>query len=160
MKVTEGGRRLMQHFEGLRLLAYQDTGGVWTIGYGTVRYPPWHLSGRRVRQGDVCTREQADLFFAHDLVGTEAAVDGLTVDTVTPRQFDALCSLTYNIGPDAYRRSTLRRLVNANPRDPAIREQFLRWIYDNGVIAPGLRNRRLAEVAWYFGDDPPDQVAA
>lgn len=160
MRVTPAGRRLMQEFEGLRLLAYLDTGGIATIGYGTTRYPPWHFEGRRVRMGDVCTRELADEFMAFDLTATELEVDRLTVDGIKPCQFDALCSLVYNIGVDAYRKSTIREWVNRDPNDPNIRGQFMRWIYDNGVIVPGLRNRRKAEADFYFQTTPHQDLAA
>lgn len=155
MRVTPAGIALLHEGEGCRLLAYLDTGGVWTIGWGTTRYPPWHLEGRRVRQGDMCTPEQADLFFRHDLAATEDAVDALTVDTIAPAHFDALVSFAYNVGVSAYRGSTLRRLVNAHPAEPSIRYQFMRWHYDNGQPVRGLWNRRHREADHYFGVETP-----
>jgi lysozyme len=159
MKVTAEGRKLIQSFEGLRVLAYLDTGGIPTIGYGTTRYPPWHLEGRRVLMGDVCTPDMADLFMSWDLEGTERAVDGLTTDGLNHCQFDALCSLVYNIGQNAYRTSTIREWVNRDPNDPNIRGQFMRWVYDNGAIVPGLRNRRKAEADFYFAVPQQDLAA-
>ena len=34
MNISANGIKLIQQFEGLRLKAYQDAVGVWTIGYG------------------------------------------------------------------------------------------------------------------------------
>ena len=34
MKISDDGMALIKRFEGLRLQAYQDSVGVWTIGYG------------------------------------------------------------------------------------------------------------------------------
>lgn len=147
MNATPGGIALIHRWESLRLAAYLDSGGLPTIGWGTTKYP----DGRRVKMGDTCTADQADAWFRFDLGRTERDVDSLTRDDVTPRQFDALVSLTYNIGGGAYRGSTLRRLVNANPNDSGIRGQFMRWIYDDGVPVPGLKNRRQAEADHYFG---------
>lgn len=153
MHLSKSGLDLVKQFEGLRLEAYLDTGGIPTIGYGTVRYPPWHpiRPNGRVMMGDVCTEEQAELYFKHDLLRTEQAVDSLTIDNIVPRQFDALTSLVYNIGEGAYRTSTLRKLVNADPDNPAIRGQFLRWVYDDGRRIKGLVNRREKEANHYFG---------
>lgn len=154
MKITrmsdEGVTRLHLR-EACRLVAYDDNGlaagGVWTIGWGTTKYP----DGRRVQPGDTCTQAQADAWFRVALQRFERDVDAYTTDALTQRQFDALTSLVYNIGPGNYRTSTLLRLVNANPDNPAIRAQFMRWRYQDGVPVRGLWNRRHAEADQYFG---------
>jgi lysozyme len=159
MKITPAGLALIHGSEGCRLVAYDDNGnaagGVWTLGWGTTRYPPWHLAGRRVRQGDICTREQADQFFAHDLKASEDGVDALTRDDLLPRQADGLVCLTYNIGVQGYAGSTVRRRVNAQPLDPTIREAFMRWHKDDGVDVEGLWVRRHRESDFYFGVQTP-----
>lgn len=53
--ISEKGFSIIREAESLELIAYLDTGGVWTIGYGTIKYP----NGVRVKKGDVCTRGQA-----------------------------------------------------------------------------------------------------
>lgn len=153
--MTPEGLALLEEFEGCRLLAYLDTGGVFTIGVGTTRYPPWHLDGRKVRQGDVCTRAQALDFLRYDLTRFEQAVDALTVDGLWPRQADALAMLVYNIGETGYRGSTVRRLVNANPDDPAIRPAWMLWHKDNGQPINGLWRRRWREADHYMGVSTP-----
>ncbi len=151
MTTTPEGRRLIQRFEACRLSAYQDVAGIWTIGWGTTRYP----DGRRVQAGDTCTQEEADRFFAHDLRRFELGVDALTTDAVSPRQFDALVSCTYNIGEGAYSGSTLRRRVNANPGDPSIRGAFMMWHRADGKPSKGLWRRRHLEADFYFGVSTP-----
>ena len=37
MQISEKGTSLIKHFEGCRLEAYQDSVGIWTIGYGTIK---------------------------------------------------------------------------------------------------------------------------
>jgi len=153
--MTDEGILLLEEFEDCRLLAYLDSGGVWTIGIGTVRYPPWHFEGRRVKQGDVCTRAQAVDFLRFDLDRIERGVDLLTIDGLWPYQFDALVSLAYNIGEVAYKGSTVRRLVNGNDLDPNIRSAFMMWHKDNGVPVKGLWNRRHREADHYFRTSTP-----
>ena len=145
------GIALIQEFEKCRLKAYLDGGGVWTIGWGTTRYP----DGRRVKQGDVCTQAQADAWMRADVASTEYAVDALTADTISQKQFDALVSLTYNIGTGGYKGSTLRRRVNINPNDPRIRPALMAWHYDNGKPIFGLWRRRHKEADFYFGVQTP-----
>lgn len=147
--VSATGIGLLHKWESCRLDAYLDGGGVWTIGWGTVKYPD---SGLRVKKGDTCTQEQADTWFRADLRRTEQAVDALTLDDVLQRQFDALCCLTYNIGEGGYRGSTVRKLVNLEPANyPAIRAAWMRWHFDNGKPVKGLWNRRHAEADFYEG---------
>lgn len=149
--ISAEGMALLKHFEGLRLEAYKDVAGIWTIGYGTTRYP----NGQKVRAGERCTEAQADLYFGHDLERFELAVDALTVDTIRQRHFDALTSFTYNVGEQAYKDSTLRKLVNANPDNPAIRDQFMRWHNAGGKPVAGLWKRRHREADFYFGVSTP-----
>lgn len=128
------------------LHAYQDTGKVWTIGIGTIRYP----NGQRVKPGDAITVEQAYQFYQNDLSAIIPVVDAFTTDAVSQQQFDALVDFTYNNGIGAYKNSTLRKVINNNPNDyEAIVTQFLRWKYDDGVEQPGLLRRRKAEAYLY-----------
>lgn len=71
-KITsQVGINLIISFEDLKLDAYDDGVGVWTIGYGTTVYP----NGVRVKQGDNCTLGQAKKYFAHDLNRFEKTVN-------------------------------------------------------------------------------------
>lgn len=146
MTMTPEGLQLLKRFEGCRLESYQDVAGVWTIGFGSTRY----ADGRRVGPNEVITMPDADALFRVTLKSYEQAVDDLTRDDLTPHQFDALVSLTYNIGVNAFRTSTVRRLVNANPTDPAIRDAFLLWNKAGGKRVGGLVKRRQQEADHYF----------
>lgn len=148
--LSDKGVKCIVLSEGLKLHAYEDTGGVWTIGIGTTRYP----DGTRVRKGDTCTEYQAYQWLRHDVRGACKDVDDLTRDDLTQAQFDALVSLVYNIGRGQYSTSTVRRLVNLNPADKKIRDAFLMWNKDNGKPVNGLTNRRVREADLYFSDHP------
>jgi lysozyme len=133
-------------FEGCRLTAYQDSAGVWTIGYG-------HTYD--VRSGDICTQEQADLWLKDEVLETEIAVHAALgfEPTVADNQLAAMVSLAYNIGIGAFRGSSVRRLHVAGHFTSAA-NAFLPWdrIHVDGqlVTLPGLLNRRVAERNLYL----------
>lgn len=133
---------IVKKFEGLRLDAYQDVGGIWTIGYGSI--------GRGVVAGTKWTQEQADAALEHYLEALEGVLDGLIDVPVTEGQRAALTSLAYNIGTAAFASSTLLKLLNAQDYDGAA-DQFLRWTRVKGRVVSGLVNRRSAERALFLG---------
>jgi Phage-related lysozyme (muraminidase) len=135
MKVSAAGLDCIKGHEGLRLKAYLDTGGVWTIGYG-------HTAG--VKEGDTCTPEQAYAWLDEDADIAERAINQLVKVPLTQNQFDALVSFVYNIGRPEFFTSTLLRKLNAGDYTGAA-GQFGRWIYDNGKIINGLVLRRSDE---------------
>lgn len=142
--ISENGYALIRDFEGFEGKAYKDTGGVWTIGYGTIKYP----DGRSVKQGDTCTREQAEQWLKSDCCWVDACLDKYVKANLSQNQFDALASFVYNIGESQFRSSTLLAKLNAgNYRLAAA--NFDRWIYDNGKIIIGLVNRRAQEKALF-----------
>ncbi len=145
MKTTSKvGIDLISSFEDTKLKAYDDSIGVWTIGIGTTVYP----NGVKVKKGDVCTLEQAKSYFANDLKRFEKTVnDSVKVD-LTQNQFDALVSLTYNIGSTAFKNSTLLKKLNAKDFTGAA-DQFLVWNKGGGKIMKGLVRRREAERALF-----------
>lgn len=133
----------MKSWEGLRLKAY-DAGehdGVLTIGYGH-RIQPGENLGREI------TVEQADALLRADVTRFEKAVKELIQVPLQQHQFDALTSFVFNIGIENFRKSTLRRLLNAKDYQGAAK-QFERWIYCGGRELAGLRRRRMKERALF-----------
>jgi lysozyme len=59
-------------------------------------------------------------------------------------------SFAYNVGVGALGDSTLLKKLKVNPNDPAIRDEFMKWVYAGGVVLPGLVTRRKAEADLYF----------
>ncbi|WP_338149530.1 lysozyme [Acinetobacter higginsii] len=139
------GLDLIASFEGTKLKAYDDGVGVWTIGIGTTVYP----NGVKVKKGDSCTLDQAKTYFAHDLKRFEASVNNLVKVPLSQNQFDALVSLTYNIGSTAFKNSTLLKKLNAKDYAGAA-DQFLRWNKGGGKVLKGLVRRREAERALFL----------
>nr|WP_241389545.1 lysozyme [Serratia proteamaculans]ANV21598.1 Mur1 [Serratia proteamaculans]ULG13358.1 Mur1 [Serratia proteamaculans]ULG13571.1 Mur1 [Serratia proteamaculans]ULG13683.1 Mur1 [Serratia proteamaculans]ULG15134.1 Mur1 [Serratia proteamaculans] len=140
MIIDVNGLKLIKHFEGLRLRAYQCSANVWTIGYG-------HTAG--VGPDDVITEEQAISFLRQDVAESERAVNQYVHVPLTQNQFDALVSFVFNLGVGNFRTSTLLKKLNAGDYDGAAQE-FGRWIHAGGKALPGLVRRREAESALFL----------
>jgi len=140
MHVSPSGVDLICNFEGLRLKAYDDGVGVWTIGFGTTKYP----NGIRVKKGDTCTLDQAKAYMQNDLKSFEQTVNNTVKVPLSQNQFDALVSLAYNIGSTAFKNSTLVRQLNEGNYKAAA-NQFNVWVNAGGKRMQGLVNRRAAE---------------
>lgn len=145
MSVSNSGVDIICDFEGKRLVAYDDGVGVWTIGFGTTIYP----NGIKVKKGDVCTESEAKEYMAHDLKKFELAVNSAVTVPLNQNQFDALVSLAYNIGTNAFKNSTLVKKLNAGDYRGAA-DQFDVWINAGGKRMQGLVNRRAREKALYL----------
>lgn len=139
------GINLITSFEGTRTKAYDDGVGIWTIGIGTTIYP----NGAKVKPGDTCTLEQAKSYFKHDLAKFEKTVNESVTVPLTQNQFDALVSLTYNIGSGAFKGSTLLKLLNKGDYQGAA-DQFPAWRTAKGKVLKGLVRRREAERALFL----------
>ncbi|WP_180183704.1 lysozyme [Acinetobacter sp. YH01020] len=138
--ISDYGYSIIRESEGYRAQAYKDTGGVWTIGYGTIKYP----DGTKVKQGDTCTQGQAELWLINDCKWVDACLDKHIKIQINQNQFDALASFVYNVGETAFVKSTMLSLINQSKLSLAA-NQFDRWIYDNGKVINGLVNRRAKE---------------
>lgn len=147
LKLSAGGFALIKQFEGLRLHAYPDIAGVWTIGYGSTYYK----NGLRIKPGDVLANvAAADDLFAYTLQTYEQAVNQLVKIVLNQNQFDALTSFTYNEGTGALAESHLLTYLNEGNLAAAA-AQFLIWnkITDPAtskkIINPDLVKRRQIE---------------
>lgn len=142
MRTGQRGIELIKSFEQLRLEAYRDSVGIWTIGYGH--------TGPEVRAGDKISERQADMLLEADLLTAERGVlDALDMHRVS--EFDACVSLAFNVGVKAFKGSTLVKLHNAGNRMGAAKE-FQRWCKAAGKELRGLLRRRFMEAALYLED--------
>ena len=96
---SDNGLGLTKKFEGLRLSAYADQVGVWTIGYGH--------TGQGVHAGLTITQDQADAFLESDVAGSVACVNRLVTSEINQNQFDALVDFVFNLGCASLASSTL-----------------------------------------------------
>jgi len=148
MKISQKGIELIKQFEAFKANPYIDAVGVPTIGYGVTYY----LNGRKVTMKDQAITEQQASLLLESLIEKDFA--RFVPTNVNQNQFDALCSLVYNIGAGAFTKSTLYKKVLANPNDESIKQEFLKWNKGrrNGQLVEmkGLTNRRIKESELYF----------
>lgn len=153
MKTSRSGLEFIKKEEGLRLKAYKDSGGVWTIGYG-------HTSDAnlKVTKGLTITKEKANELLKLDVEEAEAGID---MDLRAPLQggnmYGSLVSLVFNIGVGAFQKSTLLKKLNKQDYQGAANE-FSKWIYDNGEKNDGLVARRAREKALFLTPDKEKAV--
>ncbi len=140
---SDAGLALTRRFEGLRLTAYADAAGVWTIGYGH--------TGPGVHEGLTITEHQAEIFLECDIARAVTGVNRLVTAAIRQNHFDALVDFAFNLGVAALSGSALLRYVNAEDFAAAAAE-FPRWDHVKGRTLPGLLLRRQAE-ARLFGQD-------
>lgn len=142
MKLSTYGADFIKAREGLRLKAYLDGGGVWTIGYGAI--------GPGITQGVVWTKTQAEQRFLKDAESREEQVTEMIGDApTTQNQFDAMMSLGYNIGMSRLATSSVMRNHKLR-KYRAAAAAFLLWNKDNGKIVAGLVARRKLERDLYL----------
>jgi lysozyme len=146
MKLNKLGIDLMHHFEGCKLEAYECSAKVWTIGWGNTFYE----NGTPVMQGDKITQDRANELFEFVVNKFSLGVEKLLTKKVNENQFSALVCFAYNVGTGNLAKSTLLKKVNANPNDPSISNEFLRWNKAGGKALLGLTRRRTAESKLYF----------
>ena len=139
MQMSDRGLAFLKQWEGCKLTAYKDSGGVWTIGVGHTR---------TARPGMTISQFEADLLLASDL--EDHNISPLLGDAETSQnQFDAMSSLAFNIGLDRFANSTVLRRHKLGHHHVAA-NAFLLWVYADGRIVKGLENRRVAERKLYL----------
>ena len=143
MKISEEGISLIKHFEGCRLESYQDSVGIWTIGYGTIK---------GVKEGDKINQDEAEHLLQEEMPEYEGYINDMVKVPLEQNQFDALCSWVFNLGPKNLQESTLLKLLNAGDYHTTP-EQIKRWNKAGGVILGGLVKRREAEADLFEGKE-------
>jgi lysozyme len=160
------GQNQLKVWEGLAgsngkpaLLAYRDSAGVWTIGWGHTH---------DVQPGDTCTEAQAQSYFDADLAPTEAAIQELVQVPLTDNQFAALVCFVFNVGVEAFKESTLLKKLNPpNSQYAAVPGQLAQWneitnpVTHQKEVSQGLVNRRALETTLWLTPDAaikPSQV--
>lgn len=140
MFLLDKALKLIKRFEGLRLEAYLDGGGVPTIGWGTTIYH----NNTKVKLGDTITQEKAHEELLQHCIKTQDSILQIVSVELSENQLSALISFVYNIGLEAFKSSTMLKLINESSFKSAAK-QFDRWVYDNKVKIKGLVYRRLYE---------------
>mgnify|MGYP003181646662 CR=1 FL=1 len=145
MRASENGINLIKQFEGCRLTAYQDSVGVWTIGYGWTQ----PVDGKPVGKGMTITQQKADDLLKQGVIQYENGVNSLVKVQLNQNQFDALVDFAYNLGVNALKGSTLLRKINTGDYAGAANE-FTKWNKAGGKELVGLTRRREAEKSLFL----------
>ena len=145
MKTSNIGVDFIKSFETLQTQAYKavQTEQYYTIGYG--HYGPDVIPGTTI------TEAEAERLLSEDLADTERAVSNATAGwNLKQCQFDALVSLAFNVGINAFQNSTLLKLVKQGADEATIRAEFGKWCHSGGRVLKGLQRRRQDEADLFF----------
>lgn len=148
------GIATIKKFEGLKLKAYECPASIalppdkkfWTIGYGNTFFE----NGTKVSPNDKITIDRADQLLFFIVNKFEGEVKKVVKSAINENQLGALTSFAFNAGTGNLQKSTLLKKVNANPNDPTIRDEFMKWTRAGGKVLNGLVTRRKAEADLYF----------
>ncbi len=145
------GIRLIKLFEGCKLEPYFCSASVLTQGYGHTK---------TVVEGQNWSQEHAEEMLMLDLQEFEQAVRELITVELNQDQFSALVSFSFNLGSNALRISSLRKVLNAEKYNE-VPDQIRRWnkatVNGEKVVLDGLVRRRNAE-ALLFQSKPWDHI--
>ncbi|CAM1656292.1 Glycoside hydrolase [Bartonella choladocola] len=139
-QISQHGLEKLKQWEGLETEAYRDAGGVWTIGYGhtaAAGTPVPHV-------GMVITEAEAESILLKDLAQYEAAVENNVNVKLNDNEFAALVSFSFNVGINAFKKSTLLKKLNSGNYE-AVPSELMKWVKAGGKKVQGLVNRRRAE---------------
>ncbi|MGB6229007.1 MAG: glycoside hydrolase family protein, partial [Litorimonas sp.] len=149
MSISETGLRLIKAFEGFRPTDRRLVTGARVVGYGHRLFSDMPM---RMSEDEAEERLKLDLSAYEEMVNDEVHAP------LSQSQFDALCSLAFNIGPKAFRESdTLRALNNGRPLDAANGFDIWRKASIGGetYVVDALMRRRAAEKCLFLRTDKP-----
>jgi len=147
MEISDEGVAFIKRWEGLRLSAYRDVAGVWSIGYG-------HTVSFRDGLFDEATsidEAEADVLLRQDLRHFTTRGNALVRVPLNQNEFDALVSFDFNTG--GLERATALTRLNAENRLGAA--EALTWwnkarIGGKLMVVEGLARRRAAEAGLFL----------
>ena len=147
---TGGLVNFLKKHEGWRDKAYQDSAGVWTIGYGRTRNP----DGSPIRPDQRTSKEAEDQWIEQRAGQDYAAVKNWadsTGENYSPKEIEALASFRYNLGPGGFKQLT----GDGRRSKEEIKTKLPLYNKAGGQVIEGLNNRRSGELAHAgWGEDP------
>ncbi len=121
--------------EGYSGTAYQDVGGVYTVGYG---------QADGVKKGDKTDPVRALVKLEESLDEHAKGMVKCIHVPISQGEYDAYLDFTYNVGVSAFCYSTLNKKLNSMDYAGACKE-LLKWDTAGGKVEPGLLKRRQEE---------------
>jgi lysozyme len=159
MQTSDKGLNVIRSFEGRALRAYQDSVGVWTIGYGNTNFDANAVKELgKIGRGLTITADQAETLFVESIRhGYEPAVSKRLAPlgvALTQGTYDAGSSFHYNCG--AIMKATWPTALIQGDKSLA-RTSILSWNKAKGTVLPGLTRRRKREWSMIdIGDYGPE----
>ena len=157
MKVSDAGKAMIKHHEGVRTRPYRCPALLWTVGVGHV-IDPTHAAVKYEDRKSLplpdgwdrqLTMGEVDAILSQDLARFERGVARLCpASTGYQGQFDALVSFAFNVGLGNLQRSSIRMRYNRGDIEGAA-DAFLMWTKAAGKVLPGLVKRRNDERALF-----------
>lgn len=123
-------------FEGKSLVAYLDPVGIPTICSGIIA---------NVRLNDVATQAECNTALDREMRSHLLRIETCIHGYLTPNQWAAILSWSYNIGTGAACNSTLVRKINAGLSPTQWCSELSRWTMAGGKYYEGLARRRKSE---------------
>jgi lysozyme len=152
MKLTQEGLDLIKSFEGFSAHWYKCPANVWTVGFGHTA-----AAGPPSYEPNVAfTKTKALKILCDDLKQYEDAVRQSVRVELNDSQFSALVSFCYNVGPNAFKNSSVLRAVNEG-RDDLVPSRLMLYTKAGGKVLSGLVRRRQAE-GQMFTEGVEDEV--
>lgn len=140
--VSENLIAVLKQLEGFSANAYVS-GGQWSIGYGTAGSP-----------GQTITEAEADKALRDHLKAVEDKLNAFDAGwnlKLTQQQFDALASLSYNVGTGWMNTSgRLRDAITGKASEDKFLFGMSLWANNGTSPDPGLLQRRMAEADIYL----------
>lgn len=141
LRTGQRGLELIGNAEGCYTKPYQCPADVLTVGIGTTE------AVEKIDRKKIYTLEEIAALFAKGVKQAEDCVNKYANgDNMPQGAFDALTSITFNVGCGKLQNSTLFRMARQG-YTPKMCDQFSRWIYSGGKVLPGLVERRSKERA-------------
>lgn len=149
LSTSENGIEFLIKKEGCILKVYLDSAKLQTIGIGHLITSEEKNTGKiyGIPYKNGINKDQAMYIKRQDLNKFEEYVNKYVNSNInlTQNEFDALVSLCFNIGPNAFRNSTLLRRLNSNHSRNLVANEFLKWNKAGGKVVNGLDIRRSEE---------------
>ena len=137
--------KFLKGYEGFSATPYQDSGGVWTIGYGVTQSHPEHYNSLL----PTCTEEQASKVLGEIILLYSQGVYDYMINNgktnIKLQELDAFTTLAYNCGIYGAKSTTMMdAYINNQPVTQNMWNSY--YISDaSGTVLEGLINRRNSE---------------
>lgn len=148
--ISPKGLDFIKRKEGYFDKAYLCPAGVWTIGWGSIR---WSAT-QPVKKGDTCTQPVAEKLLLREIQRVEDAIDATITYPITQGMYDCCVSIFYNIGigwltGKGHQQATFVKYINKGELDK-VPSELLKFskatVNGKPTTVRGLLIRRQEEV--------------